>query len=260
MSNSNVNKLNFVIENPSSATTTLYLSAAADGVLSIGVSGTASKVPVCNIATSVIRGTYKKQIAVAQVLQVQTMTFVGTANSVNYQWRVIQMNPLNGQFYDKVYSITTPATGTVSATTIGLQAQAVMRADLQLQASVGVVAGAVTLTALTGYAVFTLRAIVLGGGLTVAAASTAGVYPYGMTPYNDLYKQGCVSPLATDNPGSFTGSTAGYTSYTFTFTSDSAQVNTQNQFPEKDLWIWINNDGANAAALITAADTLFAAL
>lgn len=242
--------LNFVID-AASATSTDNI-ALVNQILFVGSAATTLQ-PVARFL-NIRPETVKKKVTVAQTLQKTTVTFTGTSNSQTYSLRIMSLDPVTQVLDVQTYTITTPATGTVSATTIANQFNAVIDADAN--ARVAATGGAtLVLDAVTGYAAFTVTAPLVGDGTATIAytggANVAGVYPFGLTPYYDLQRWGLVA-------GDYTGSTAGYSRYRFVADQQAAEVNTLTAEQPAIVNIWINTDSANAAALITAADAIFA--
>lgn len=230
-----------------SATTTDHFALINEN-LHLGATLT-TRTPVCmhkDIRTPVI-----KKIAAAEVLQVQHIVAVGTTNNVTYSFNVNSYNPATQSIVTIPVTITTPTSGTVTATTIGAQIIAAIAANPNSHVTATAAAGDVTITAKTGYAVFQLKVVNQGDGagtLTVTnPVTTAGVIAFGLTPYIDLQRQGLVA-------GQYAGSTAGYTLYTFVADQMFAETNAVTTQHPTVVNIWINNDDADAAALITAID------
>lgn len=119
-------------------------------------------------------------VAVAEQLQETTLTPVAAANSV-YQFIIQQWNPVTNLTMTRTYTYTTAASGD-TATTISTAFKAMVEADAatgQIQiAATGTTT--IVLTALTGYAVFTVSIVQVGGGLS-QATGTAGIAAVGTT-------------------------------------------------------------------------------
>ena len=242
---SNINILTFVID-AASATTTDNVKQLQQ---KLWVGATAAKqVPVCRFL-DIIPASYKKKVANAATNGVNTLTFVGTANSTEYAFLVRQYNQATRNFFQKTYSFVTPSNGPVSATTIALQAKGLLDADPQFHGTVAAALGVLTITTEAGYEIVVYDNVT---GDVTPAVTTAGVLSYGITPYYALTQYGLVA--GTD----FTGSTSGYTTYTFDYTVPLAPESTTSQSAVQTCVIFINTDSANAAALITAIDTIFA--
>lgn len=243
--------LNFVIDAAAAASTDNI--ALVNQILYIGSAAT-TKQPVCRFL-NIRPESVKKKITVAETLQITEVTVTGTSNSQTYSLMVRSLNPITQDYDIQTYTIQTPATGAVTATTIADQFDAMIDADTNAKVTSNNVAGLITLTAITGYATFTVTAPLQGDG-TVAVAYTgggtaAGVYPFGLTPYYDLQRWGLVA-------GDYTGSTAGYTRYQFVADQQAAEVNTLTAQQPALVNIWINTDDAQSGALVTAADAIFA--
>lgn len=241
--------LNYVIDAAAAASTDNF--AEINGILHIG-SLLTTRTPVNRFLD--IRFPVIKQVTAAEVLQVQDITVVGTTNGVTYSFLVNSYDPLYEVFRPTPYIIQTPTTGTLTATTIAAQLVALITADPNARVTAANVAGVITVTAKTGYSTFQLKPINAGDGtgtLTVTQPpSTLGVIAFGKTPYLDLQRQGLTS-------SQYTGSTAGYTLYTYVTEQQYAETNdVTTQHPAK-VNIWINTDDAQAAALVTAIDVVF---
>lgn len=244
-----MNTQNYVIDAAAAASTDNV--ALINQYLHIGATLT-TRTPVARELD--IRFPVIKKVAAAEVLQVQDITAVGTSNGVTYSFNVNSYNPVTQGIVTIPVTITTPTTGTVTATTIADQIVAQITANANSHVTASNVAGVVTLTAKTGYATFQLKVVNQGDGtgtLTITdPPTTAGVIAFGLTPYTDLLRAG----LQT---GQFTGSTAGYSLYTFVVDQLYAETNAVTTQHPSIINIWINTDDAQAAALITAIDALF---
>lgn len=198
-------------------------------------------------------GSVVKNVTAAEVLQVQDITAVGTTNGVTYAFTVSSWDPVTQSLLSTTYTITTPTTGTITATTIAVQLVAAITADVNARVTAANVAGVVTVTAKTGYATFQLKVVNQGDGtgtlVVTAAPSTAGVIAFGKAPYLDLQREGL-------NSTQYTGSTAGYTLYTWVTEILLAENNTHTVHQPAKINIWINMDDAQAAALVTAIDVI----
>lgn len=237
--------LNFVIDVVSATTTDHFVVLNED--LHLGASLT-TRTPVCKMLY--VRPPVIKKIAAAEVLQVQVATVTGTSNGVSYSLVVTSYDPTTETPLRITYTITTPTTGTITATTIAAQIVAAITANPNSHVTATNAAGAITITAKTGYATFQLSNGNAGDGtgtMVFTAPSTAGVIPFGLTPYYDLLRQGLVA-------GQYTGSTAGYTLYTFVADKILAENNAGTYMQPSKVNIFINTDDADAAALIVAID------
>lgn len=243
-----MNILNYVIDAAAAASTDNV--ALINQYLHIGATLT-TRTAVCRELD--IRFPVIKKVAAAEVLQVQDITAVGTSNGVTYSFNVNSYNPLTQSIVTIPVTITTPASGAVTATTIAVQIVAAITANPNSHVTAANVAGVVTLTAKTGYAVFQLKVVNQGDGtgtLTVTnPPTTAGVIAFGLTPYIDLQRWGLTS-------SQYTGSTAGYSLYSFVADQLYAETNAVTTQHPSVVNIWINTDDAQAAALITAIDAL----
>lgn len=115
--------------------------------------------------------------SVAQTLQVTTLTPVAAANSV-YQIMVQQYNFSTGRTYTAMYTYTTAASGD-TATTICDAFRSQINNDQNIKiAATG--AATLVLTAETGFPVFTVTILQVGGGLT-QVTGTPGVVAVGTT-------------------------------------------------------------------------------
>lgn len=115
--------------------------------------------------------------SVAQTLQVTTLTPVAANNSV-YQIMVQQYNFSTGRTYTAMYTYTTAASGD-TATTICDAFRSQINNDQNIKiAATG--AATLVLTAETGFPVFTVTILQVGGGLT-QVTGTPGVVAVGTT-------------------------------------------------------------------------------
>ncbi len=243
-------KYNVVIDAASGTTTDNI--ALIDQVLHVG-SALTTRQPVCRLL-DIKNGSFKKIASAAESLRIQVVTVAGTANSTDYELEFEIFNLLTQEIQIITVPIRTPDTTSVTATTIGDQFAAAINANSQLHMTAVNAAGAITLTALTGYPVFSVRGTVYpAGGISIAAASPLGAPPKGRTPYYNLIFPGLV--LGSGNYYNFAGSTAGYTQYYFEYYKPNVG-SPGNALMECN--IFINLDDADAAALVTAADAIFA--
>lgn len=243
-----MNILNYVIDAASGTTTDNV--ALLNQYIHIGATLTA-RTPVFRLLDA--RVPIIKKVTAAEVLQVQDVTAVGTTNGVTYSFTVTSWYSLLEQMVSITYTITTPTTGAVTATTIAAQLVATITANTNSHVTAANVAGVITLTAKTGYATFRVAINNQGDGtgtLTASAPSTAGVIAFGKTPYVDLQRWGLTS-------SQYAGSTAGYTAYFIIAEQLYAETNDVTTQKPSQINIWINTDDADAAALVTAIDLLF---
>lgn len=189
-----------------------------------------------------IAGGVSIQAKVAETSQVTTLTAVGTTNSITYSIKITQYLGLALGTKTWSFVVTTPATGTISPTTIGDQFRTQINANTQIKVTAS---GTTTLilTADAGYPFFTCKLINLGLGLT-AAATTPGVAARGLAA--NLTANGAVLNTAGV---AFTGSA--YTQMTFNYTKSLAPGNTSatNQIDGCDFWF--NEAATNFADLVT---------
>lgn len=247
-----VNKLAVIVD-AVSATTTDHIQSTG-GYLYLGRTA-ALKAPICP-TSSYVKGSLKKTIAVGATAQVSTQLFAGTSNSVLYGVTVSQLNRANNTWFIKTYWYQTPSSGTITAAATAQAFKDMYDADAQFKVSVSISTATLTLTADTGYEIFTqvnVPASIAAGSVTLAT-TTAGVYSKGQTPYYPFQN------WDISTPSNYAGSTAGYTYYQFTINHPSAPVNSLPQAYGMDVLFAINTDDADAAALVTAADAVFAAL
>ena len=243
---SSINKYNVLIT-PTSATTTTYVKKDAQGRLWIGT-GAGNQRVICQYS-QVNLGSFRKNVSTAEVLQVSTLTFTGTANATKYSASFLQYDTVNRTWIYNSYDITTPVTGTVTATTIATQFKNRLAADPNLKVTVAQAAGVLTVTAVTGYPIYTFAPTDLGGGF-VYVVTTAGVVSYGRAPFAAMAKVGI-------NVDDVPASTAGYTGYSFMCSPELQGQNGVTDSDRIEVNMFINLDGAQAAALITAIDALF---
>ena len=243
-------KYNVVIDAASGTTTDNI--ALIDQVLHAGPSLT-TRQPICRLL-DIKNGSFKKTASAAESLRIQVVTFAGTANAVDYEIEFETYNLLTQEMQIITVPYRTPDAGSVTATTIGDAFAAAINGNTQLHMTAVNAAGAVTLTALTGYPIFTVRATIQpSGGITVATASPLGAPPKGRNPYYNLIFPGLV--LGSGSYNSFAGSTAGYTQYYFEYYKPNVGG---PGYALMECNIFINLDDADAAALVTAADAIFA--
>lgn len=116
-------------------------------------------------------------LSVVETLQVTTLTPVAANNSV-YQFIIQQYNFSTGKTYTGTYTYTTAASGD-TATTISDAFKNQINNDQNIKISTDALGGAtIVLTAETGYPVFTVSILQVGGGLT-QATGTPGVVAVG---------------------------------------------------------------------------------
>lgn len=246
-----LNKYNVAID--AAAATSTDNIALIDQYLCVGTALT-TRQPVCRLL-DIINGTFKKTAATAEVLRVQDVTFVGTANSTTYIIYIEQLNPMTEEMVSQNFIYTTDATATVTATIIAAAFVSIINANDRFNITASNVAGVMTLTAQAGYPVFTVKSIQSpSGGITVAAAATAGTVSQGFTPYYNMLREGMI--LGGTGIYGFSGATLGYTWYTFEYYYRTIGENDAKH--TKECNIFINLDDAQAAALVTAADAIFA--
>lgn len=242
---------NYIMDTINATTTQSF--DEVNQIIYISNGATATKSPVARYL-NVRPDSVKKRVAAAEVLQVATTTFVGTANGSTYQIKVMSTSGTSDAIITRTYTITTPSTGTITATSIAAQFAAAITADSA--AYVTATSGAtLVITAKAGTPVFTVFVSMAqnGSGSTAytGGSNVTGVFASGLTPYYDLYRWGIAA-------GTFTGSTAGYTRYQFIADKWGAEVNTLTAQQPSIVNVWINTDSANAAALITAIDAIWA--
>lgn len=241
------NIYNVVIDSVSATTTDHF--ALLNQYMHVGASLT-TRTPLFRLLDC--RPPVIKKIAAAEVLQVQDVTVTGTTNGVSYSFTITSWDNVNQQMLAIPVPITTPSTGTITATTIAAQLVASITANSNSHVTAANVAGVITLTAKTGYATFRVTVNNQGDGtgtVVASAPSTAGVVAFGKSPYIDLQRWGLTSTQ-------YTGSTAGYTAYFII--ADKMYLETNNVTTQHPWFInvFINTDDADAAALITAIDLL----
>ena len=237
-------KINIVLDSISATTTQNF--ALVDQHLFIGQTNKTIKYArLLNIDNK----SYRKKLATAEVLQVQDVTFTGTANSTTYVINISQTNQTTGNIVSQDFVYKTDATGTITVDDIAAGFVAMINGADKFKITASNVAGVMTLTAQTGFATFTVTKVAepSSGNISIAAPSTAGVVAFGYTPYYDLLEEGVPST-------SIGGAAAGYTLYQFDYTVDSDVVQTfKNQIN-----LWLNSSATNYAGLVTAIDAIFA--
>ncbi len=243
-------KYNVVID--AAAATSTDNIALIDQVIHAGAALT-SRQPICRLL-DIKNGSFKKTAAAAESLRIQVVTFAGTANAIDYELEFETYNFSTQEIQIITVPYRTPDAGSVTATTIGDAFAAAINANTQLHMTAANVAGAVTLTALTGYPTFTVRATIQpSGGISIATASPLGAPPKGFTPYYNLIWPGLV--LGGTGYNGFIGAAAGYTQYYFEYYKPNVGG---PGYALMECNIFINLDDAQAAALVTAADAIFA--
>jgi len=219
-------------------------SAGADLVLDGGVLSLGNPaVKICNWKDITIPT--RVQLAVAETPQVTTITPTA-ANSSTYQFLIQQWNPVTRMTMTRLYTYTTAASGD-TATTIGDAFRSRINSDtgygqLQINAT-----GTTTLilTAVAGYAVFTVSVIQAGGGFSVAA-TTPGVAAVGTTAA--LALQGITENISA---------AASYTQITINSNTKTG-ANVGNPVgPGQSLLVLLNEGASNYAALVAKFNYLF---
>ena len=193
------------------------------------------------------------QVKVAEVPQVTTLTSVGTTNSITYGIKIVQYLGVALGTKTFPFTVTTPATGTISPTTIHAQFIAQINANSQIKVTAS---GTTTLilTADAGYPFFGVRATNLGLGFTgfpPTAPTTAGVAARGtaaaITALGGVLNTGGVA---------FTGSA--YTTTLINFTKHLAPGNTLDTEQVDGCYLAFNEGSTNYAALQAYLLELFA--
>lgn len=238
------NKYNVVCA-PVGATTNY--AKVVNGILYLG-NGATNIIPVCKMSDT---SNWKKTVAAATVAQVGDVVFVGTANSTVYSFWYKEYNKNTQEWVSHYIHYTTPASGTVSATTIGAAIAALINGNSQIHATAVNASGTVTITAVSDYPVYKIIVDEAGGGITVSSPSTAGVVGYGMSPYVALTNAGI-------SPDDIPSSTSGYTGYTFEYNVPYQGENNMSVEACLDGSLFINTDATGAAGLISAVDLLIA--
>ena len=203
---------------------------------------------------NLVPGGVINQVKVAEVPQVTTLTSVGTTNSITYGIKIVQYLGVALGTKTFPFTVTTPATGTISPTTIHAQFIAQINANSQIKVTAS---GTTTLilTADAGYPFFGVRATNLGLGFTgfpPTAPTTAGVAARGLAA--NLTANGAVLNTAGV---AFTGSA--YTQMSLNFYSTLAPGNTIKTDQIDGCDIWLNEAATNYAALQAYLLELFAA-
>jgi hypothetical protein len=195
-------------------------------------------------------GVYSKQTAISsETAGVVTVTPTSPTNSTTYSFSFTQQFP-NAQgsaplSITKVISVTTPATGTITATTINDQFR---NEYFALQSTFQVVATGTTtliLTANAGYPV------IYGSWYNAGTSpGTGGV----VNTISGIYKRGLAANLLALGVDSTLVTGAAYTLYALQNNEHTGYNNTAYvQQPER-VYIWLNEAMTNYAALITRLD------
>lgn len=180
------------------------------------------------------------QVKVAEVSQVTTLTPVGTTASIAYGIVIRQWLGTAIGFKSFPIPITTPATGTISATTISAQFIAAVNANTVIKVTASGSA-TVVLTADAGYPFFYVTIVRTGLGLT-QAATTAGVAARGLAA-NVTGAGGVLNTAGV----AFTGTA--YTQWQLKYFQDLSEGNTLGQRQLQLVNIWLNEGATNYAAL-----------
>lgn len=202
------------------------------------------------------RHTRKETAITAETLGVITLTPTGAANSLEYGIQLTQLNPgATGTAQKQItknITVTTPATGAVSATTICDQFK---NEYFNVQSTFNVTvnatgAGTLVITAVAGSPFIFAKWLNLGGGAsTDLVNTTAGIDTRG-TP-TDMQALGVSSSLTTGT---------GYTLYSFRSLHEVGESNRSVETQYEDIYLWLNESMTNYAALITRLDQFVAAL
>lgn len=181
------------------------------------------------------RGSFTKTVAVAEVLQVSTVTYTYAANTV-FSFQVSQL--INGSTKSAVISVDTTSPGIRTDALVATYIKSQVTA-LGFKITPSGSASPVTLTAQAGFAKFEIKAI---SNVTIAT-TTAGVNPVGT--YAALLLEGV--------PGITVG--ASYTCYEFIVASSDGQMyGKESSLGEEKIKWYLNEAGTNTAALITRFD------
>lgn len=249
--------LNFVIDAAVATTTNSFKQLAQLLYITNGnASGAAKQVPACRFL-DIVPNTVTKKVAVAsQTNGTGTVTPLAGAslNGITYAILITQLNILTGTYYTNTYTVTTPVSGTITATTISAQLILAVNADPNIHVLASASGATMLLTAEAGYATFGVTIITIGEGLTYTAG-TAGVYIFGVTPYTALLIAGLTTP--TD----FIGSTAGYTRYQWIANVPITPTDTMSTSQPVQFNVFVNQDnaaGTQSTDLITAIDAIWA--
>lgn len=198
--------------------------------------------------------TVNNQVAVTEVPQVTTLTAAGTTNSVAYGIKIQQyLGPTQGVKTFN-FNVTTPATGTISPTTIHAQFIAQINANTQIKVTAS---GTTTLvlTADAGYPFFAVSLTKIGLGFIgfpPTAPTTAGVAARGTAAAITA-----LGGVLNSSSVAFTGSA--YTTTYITFTSHLAPGNTLDTNQGGQCYLAFNEAATNYAALQAYLLELFAA-
>lgn len=191
------------------------------------------------------------QVKVAETLQVTTLTPVGTTNSVTYGIKIKQWLGQSLGIKTFNFNVITPATGTISPTTIGDQFRTQINANTQIKVTAS---GTTTLvlTADTGYTFFSVTITNVGLGLT-QAATTPGVAARGLAA-NITALGGVLNTAGV----AFTGSA--YTTTFMQFNKPLAPGNAISIDQPDGCYLCFNEAATNYAALQAYLLELFASL
>lgn len=192
---------------------------------------------VCNFKDIIIPST-SIVVAVAEQLQETTLTPTAGDNQT-YQFFIQQWNPVTRKNMELNVSITTAASG-ATATTISTSIKNAVNAatangQLKIDATGTTTA---VLTALTGYAVFTVSIIQVGAGLT-QATGTAGIAAVGTAAM--LALQGITTGITTG---------ASYTQITIDYQNKTGADVKSPVGPVSSLLILLDEAATNYAALL----------
>ena len=182
-------------------------------------------------------------VAVAEQLQVTTLTPVNAANST-YTFYINQVDPATGNSYVGEYTHTTAASGS-SATTICDAFRSLIAADQNLHVA-GSGAATLILTAETGYASFIVTITDLGGGFT-QSTGTAGIQAVGTTAA--LAAQGITSGISSG---------ASYTTVIMKWYPKTGADITALVGATQTLTLYLNEAATNYAALLAKCQYILA--
>ncbi len=233
-----------------SATSTANFTKTNTPIISAGDGTTPAKLaPLCSIYDIVPNSVIKMAANTSGTAGTGTIAPTGTTNGVTYAVRITQLDPVTQDYYENDYYITTPAAGSVTATTISAQFIAKINNDPNLHITASTSGTDVLLTAAVAYATFDVNVLVLGLGLTYTAG-TLGVYKFGVTPYYDLARTGV-------DTTTIVGSASGYTLYSWVANVPDLTSNMEKAGKPTQFNVWVNLSDSNGAALVTAIDAIW---
>lgn len=230
--------------------------AAADAVLANQIFAMQGEINV-RLLDVVPNSVRKLAAVVSETLGVVTVTPTGTfLNSAYYSFSLTQQFPaaqgVNAKTVTKTYTILTPSTGTITATTISDQFknEYLSRETTLLFTTNATGAGTVVITAVAGNPLITgkYNQSVTSGTTMTVVQTTPGVALVG-TPAL-MQALGVSSALTTGTA---------YTMYRFLSYDNIGEINSLRANQHDEVFIWLNQGDADLAATVAVIDEHFKA-